>query len=187
MTTEIDTLATARYVHVDDLLKASPDLGPWRPRIGLAPKLSDAEPVTLAVMPALLGFTSERRRLRCAQAELAGLSPCLPGRSGDGKRRRKASALVTRMIRMLGADTSLWSDDVWVADCTPVECGRSRETVKRSDLAGWTTYGYWPGRGWVGRPCCGGPTTRLPPPRTGHRARQRHYAEALPRSRGLCG
>jgi len=25
---------------------------------------------------------------------------------------------------------------------TPVECGRSRETVKRSDLAGWATYGY---------------------------------------------
>ncbi len=27
-------------------------------------------------------------------------------------------------------------------DSTPVECGRSRETVKRSDLAGWATYGY---------------------------------------------
>ena len=46
------------------------------------------------------------------------------------------------MIRILAADTSLWSDDVWVADSTPVECGRSRETVKRSDLAGWAQYGY---------------------------------------------
>ncbi|MFG2776093.1 transposase [Streptomyces sp. NPDC048350] len=27
-------------------------------------------------------------------------------------------------------------------DSTPVECGRSRETVKRSDLAGWAQYGY---------------------------------------------
>ncbi|MFB9576209.1 IS982 family transposase, partial [Streptomyces yanii] len=34
------------------------------------------------------------------------------------------------------------SDDVWVVDSTPVECGRSRETVKRSDLAGWAEYGY---------------------------------------------
>jgi len=33
-------------------------------------------------------------------------------------------------------------DDVWVVDSTPVECARSRETVKRSDLAGWTEYGY---------------------------------------------
>jgi hypothetical protein len=39
-------------------------------------------------------------------------------------------------------DTSLWSDDVWVVDSTPVECGRSRETAKRSALAGWAQYGY---------------------------------------------
>jgi hypothetical protein len=31
---------------------------------------------------------------------------------------------------------------VWVVDSTPVECGRSRETAKRSDLAGWAQYGY---------------------------------------------
>jgi hypothetical protein len=43
---------------------------------------------------------------------------------------------------MLAADTSLWTDDVWVADSTPVECGRSRETAKRSDLAGWAEYGH---------------------------------------------
>jgi hypothetical protein len=43
---------------------------------------------------------------------------------------------------MLAADTSLWTDDVWVADSTPVECGRSRETTRRSELAGWAEYGY---------------------------------------------
>lgn len=31
---------------------------------------------------------------------------------------------------------------MWVADSTPVECGRSRETAKRSELAGWAEYGY---------------------------------------------
>jgi hypothetical protein len=54
---DLDTLATALYVTVDDLLKAAPHLAPWRPRVGIAPKLSDAELVTLAVMQALLGFT----------------------------------------------------------------------------------------------------------------------------------
>ncbi|WP_443032098.1 hypothetical protein [Streptomyces sp. CA-210063] len=29
---------------------------------------------------------------------------------------------------------------VWIVDSTPVECGRSRETVKRSELAGWAEY-----------------------------------------------
>jgi hypothetical protein len=43
---------------------------------------------------------------------------------------------------VLATDTTLWSDDVWVVDSTPVECGRSRETTKRSDLAGWAEYGY---------------------------------------------
>lgn len=36
----------------------------------------------------------------------------------------------------------MWTDDVWVVDSTPVECGRSRETARRSDLAGWAEYGY---------------------------------------------
>lgn len=31
---------------------------------------------------------------------------------------------------------------MWVADSTPVECGRSKETVHRSELAGWAEYGY---------------------------------------------
>ncbi len=43
---------------------------------------------------------------------------------------------------MLARDTTLWTDDVWVIDSTPVECARSRETVRRSELAGWTEYGY---------------------------------------------
>jgi hypothetical protein len=39
-------------------------------------------------------------------------------------------------------DTSITADDVWIVDSTPVECARSRETVKRSELAGWAEYGY---------------------------------------------
>jgi hypothetical protein len=46
------------------------------------------------------------------------------------------------LIRLLAADTSLRADDVWVADSTPAECGRSRDTAHRSDLAGWAQYGY---------------------------------------------
>jgi hypothetical protein len=61
---DLDTLATALYVRTDDLLKESPQLAPYRPEIGIGPKLSDAELVTLAVMQALLGFTSEARWLR---------------------------------------------------------------------------------------------------------------------------
>ena len=142
MTTDIDTLATALYVKTDDLLKASPYLARWRPAAGIAPKLSDAELVTLAVMQALLGFTSESRWLRHARARLGHLFPYLPLQPGYNKRLRASAALITVVIRVLAADTSLWADDVWVVDSTPVECGRSWETARRSDLAGWAQYGY---------------------------------------------
>ncbi|MEU9044432.1 MULTISPECIES: IS982 family transposase [unclassified Kitasatospora] len=142
MTTDLETLATALYAKIDDTLKASPELAPARPAIGFVPTLSDAELVTLAVMSALLGFTSERRWLRHANANLRHLFPRLLHQSGYNRRLRAASSLVQHMIRILAADTTLWSDDVWIVDSTPVECGRSRETVKRSDLAGWAEYGY---------------------------------------------
>ncbi|GAA3629373.1 IS982 family transposase [Nonomuraea rosea] len=142
MTKELDTLATALYVRIDDVLKAQPQLAPWRPKVGIAPRLSDAELVTLAVLSALLGFTSERRWLRYVRAELGVMFPYLPGQPGYNRRLRNACELVRHMIRILAADTSLWSDDVWVADSTPIECGRSRETTRRSALAGWAEYGY---------------------------------------------
>jgi Transposase DDE domain len=142
VTNDIDTLATALYVRTDDLLRQYPDLAPWRPKVGLQPRLTDAELVTLAVMQALLGYTSESRWVRYAHAHLGHLFHYLPGQPGYNRRLRAAAALITTLIRLLAADTSLWSDDVWVADSTPVECGRSRDTARRSDLAGWAEYGY---------------------------------------------
>lgn len=140
--TNLDTLATALYARIDDELKASPWLLPRRPKVGIGPRLSDAELLTLAVMSALLGYTSERRWLRRVDRDFRGLFPYVPGQSGYGKRLRAAISLLTSMIRVLAQDTSLWSDDVWLVDSTPVGCGCSRETAKRSDLAGWAQYGY---------------------------------------------
>jgi len=130
------------YVKIDDMLRDWPDLAPVRPAAGTPLTLSDAELLTMAVMSALLGFTSERRWLRYAGKELAGMFPRTIGQSGWNKRVRKAFFLFIRVIRMLAMDTSLWSDDVWVVDSAPVQCGCSRETVKRSDAAGWAEYGY---------------------------------------------
>jgi hypothetical protein len=142
VTNNLDTLATALYVKTDDLLKEAPDLAPWRPKVGITPKLTDAELVTLAVMQALLGFTSESRWIRHAHRHLGHLFHYLPGQSGYNKRLRRTAALITTVIRMLAVDTTLWTDDVWVVDSTPVECGRSKDTVRRSELAGWAEYGY---------------------------------------------
>ena len=104
--------------------------------------VSDAELLAMAVMSAVLGFRSERRWLRYASRHLAGLFSRQIGQSGYNKRLRKMIFLLMTVIRRLGMDTSLWTDDVWIVDSTPVQCGCSRETVTRSDLAGWAQYGY---------------------------------------------
>jgi hypothetical protein len=139
---DLHTLATALYVKTDDLLRSAPERAPWRPAIGFSPQISDAELVTLAVMQALLGFTSEARWLRFATAHLHHLFPYLPQQSGYNKRLRTLAATISWLIGMLARDTSLWTDDVWVIDSTPVECARSREATRRSELAGWAEYGY---------------------------------------------
>ena len=142
MDADLDTLATALYVRVDDLLNSHPERVPARPRVGIEPRISDAELVTLSVMSALLGHTSEARWLRYARVHLRTMFPYLPQQPGYNKRLRNLTATIGWLITRLGRDTSLWSDDVWLADSTPVECGRSRETTRRSDLAGFAEYGY---------------------------------------------
>jgi len=102
VTNDVDTLATALYVRTDDLLKQYPDLAPWRPQIGLQPRLTDAELVTLAVMQALLGYASEARWIRHAHAHLGHLFRYLPGQPGYNRRLRAAAGLITTLIRAAG-------------------------------------------------------------------------------------
>jgi hypothetical protein len=137
-----DTLATALYVKIDDELKSSPQLNRRRPTVGITPKISDAELITLSVLQALLGYHKEARWIRHARKNLTHLFPYIPKQPGYNKRLRTLGAHITHVIRALALDTDLWRHPVRIADSTPVECGRSRDTVKRSDLAGWASYGY---------------------------------------------
>ena len=96
----------------------------------MAPRISDAELVTLAVMQALLGYTSEARWLRYDRAHLLSMFPRLPKQPGYNKRLRKLADTMAWLARVLGAQTDIADDGVWV------ECARSDETVQRSELAG---------------------------------------------------
>ena len=86
MDADLDTFVTALYVTIDDALRLRPELRQWRPRVGLAPRLSDAELCTLAVLQALLGFTAETRFLRRPGA------PCGPGSPTSRTSRATTSA-----------------------------------------------------------------------------------------------
>jgi Transposase DDE domain len=139
---DLETLATALYVKIDDELKARPELGKLRPASGFTPRLSDAELICMAVMAALLNIRSERRWVRWMGKHLRHLFPYQLTQPAYNKRLRDALPLVKHFIRALALDTDFWFDNHWLLDSTPVECGRSRPTVKRSDVAGWASYGY---------------------------------------------
>ncbi|WP_239070039.1 MULTISPECIES: hypothetical protein [unclassified Streptomyces] len=75
---------------------------------GIPPRLTDAELVTLAVMQAMLGCTSERRWIRHAQAHLRHLFPYLPGESGYNRRQRKATDLIDQVNRLVATGADCW-------------------------------------------------------------------------------
>lgn len=142
MENDLNTLATALYVTCDDYLNTHPELLPARPASGYQPRISDCELIVLAVMETLLRYTSERHFLRYAHTHLTGMFPHIPQQSGYNKRQRALTGVIQHLMVHLATSTGLLNDDVWIVDSTPVECGRSRETVKRSDLAGTAEYGY---------------------------------------------
>jgi integrase len=88
----------------------------------------------------LLGFGSERRWLRFAGQRLGHLFPYLPTASAYNRRLRRAGPLVALAIQDIAAHTPSWCDQLRLVDSTPVPCASSRETVKRSALAGHAGY-----------------------------------------------
>jgi hypothetical protein len=131
----LDDLVTALYVTVDDLLE--PRRGPGHP-----PKLSDAELICLAVAQVLLGYDSERRWLRAVAGRLGHLFPYVCGQAAYNRRLRRAGPLVAQILHALVVGSPSWCDQWRLLDATPVPCGTSRQTVNRSELAGWAGYGY---------------------------------------------
>ena len=78
--------------------------------MGIAPKLTDAELITVAVMQALLGYHKEARWIRYAHENLIHLFPYLPKQPGYNKRLRTVTAQMAHFIRLLVLDTTLWLD-----------------------------------------------------------------------------
>ena len=135
MRADLDTLLTAIYVLVDDFLPERS--GPGRP-----PKISDAELITLAVAQVFMGLPNDRQFLALAAYRLGHLFSYLPKQPGYNKRLRKLCPEISRAINYLAFNSPGFCDGLWLLDSTPVPCGASRETVRRSEFAGIAAYGY---------------------------------------------
>lgn len=135
MSADLDALLISLYVLVDDLL-------PARRRFGRPPRISDSELICLAVAQVLLDCPNETRFLRLARQRLGHLFPYIPGQSGFNKRLRGLAPQLIEAITLLARLSPSFCDRLRLLDSTPVPCAASRETVRRSALAGIGGYGY---------------------------------------------
>jgi hypothetical protein len=131
----LDALITGLYVSIDDFL------GPRHQRAGRPPKLTDAELITLAVAQVLLGMPNDRQFLALARWRLGHLFPRLIDQSGYNRRLRALAPEIGRCISYLAWLSPSFHDRLVLLDSTPVPCGQSRETVRRSEFAGHAGYG----------------------------------------------
>jgi hypothetical protein len=134
MDADLDLLLTTVFVTADDLL-------PERQN-NAARRVTDAEVVALCVAQAIMGIPSDRRFLAVADKRLAHLFPELPKQPGYFKRRRRLADTLEWLMGMFASQSPGFYDDLLLIDSTPIECARSRETVKRSALADAADYGY---------------------------------------------
>jgi Transposase DDE domain len=134
MRADLDTLCTVVYCTADDLL-------PERKR-NARRETTDAEIVTLAVAQVLMGIPSDRRFLRAARRQIGHLFPHLPTQDAYHKRRARLSEAIEWLFGVFCSKSPGAGDDLLLLDSTPVECGRSVETVRRSALAEISGYGY---------------------------------------------
>lgn len=137
MPTDLDDLLTALYVFADDFLPGRP-----RSRPGRKPRITDAELICLAVAQVLLDCPKERRFIRFARRRLGHLFGYIPGQSGYNKRVRALAPQICALLGALARLSPSWCDGLRLVDATPVPCGQSLATVKRSEFAGQAAYGW---------------------------------------------
>jgi hypothetical protein len=140
MDADLDTLLIALYVELTDRIIPCWPKRPDSP--GAPPAVTDAEVVCLAVAQAHLGFVKERQWLRAAPHLVGHLFPRLLSQAEYNKRVRRLSGLMDAAARWLAGHCPSAYDTIRLLDGTKIICGMSRETVKRSNLAGWCGYGY---------------------------------------------
>jgi Transposase DDE domain len=133
---DLDALLISLYVLVDDLLPAR------RRHLGRPVRISDNELICLAIAQVLLDCPTERRFLRLARQRLGHLFPYIPGQSGFNKRLRQLTPQLVEAINLLARLSPSFCDRLRLLDSTPLPCAASRETVRRSQLAGYAGYGY---------------------------------------------
>jgi hypothetical protein len=187
----LDTLLIALYVELTDRIISARGLARRGP--GGRPEVTGAELVCLAVGQVLLRSDDERHWLRTAPGLIGHLFPRLLRQSEYNARLKAAAPLMEAALRWLAGATPAAAELLRLMDATPVPCGTSAVTARRSDLYGWAGYGYCPSHSrwyWGAKlliMCtCDGTVTGFGlanPKLFGERQQTRHMLERQPASR----
>ena len=134
MLADLELLLIAVFCTADDLL----------PRRAKNAKrmVTDAEVVTLCVAQSIMGLPEDPRFLAVAATRLSHLFPRLPEQSGYWRRRNGLADTIEALIAEFAHMSPGFEDDLVLVDSTPVECARSVQTTRRSQLADAADYGY---------------------------------------------
>ena len=139
---DLDTLLIALYVELTDRIIPVWGFGRFGP--GQRPEVTDAELVCLAAAQVLLRYDDERHWLRAAPKHVGHLFPRLLRQSEYNARLKTAAPLMEATLRWLAGHTPGSAELLRLMDATPVPCGHSVITARRSGLYGWAGYGYCP-------------------------------------------
>jgi hypothetical protein len=134
MIADLDLLLIAVFCTADDLLPESAK--------NARRSVTDAEVVTLAVAQEMLGIDHDAEFLALARPILGHLFRRLPQQPGYWKRRQRLSDTIEWLCGVFAAESPGYRDNLVLLDSTPVECGRSVETTRRSPMADACGYGY---------------------------------------------
>jgi DDE family transposase len=141
MLADLDLLLTMVFYTADNLLPAG--------TANARRSLTDSEVVTLLVAQAIMGIPSDRRFVKVARQRLVHLFPGLIGQSGLHKRRARLADALEQVMAALARECPGFWDELVLLDSTPIECARSRETVRRGGasrlddpITNAASYGY---------------------------------------------
>lgn len=139
MRADLDTLVIALYCAACALFPSE-----RTPRRGRPELISDNELLALMVAQMLLQSPSDRVFLRRARRRLGHLFPYLPSQPRYNERCRRLAPKLVLLWKALAAETDGAADELRLLDTTPLPCGQSVETTRRSQLAPWAGFGYCP-------------------------------------------
>lgn len=135
------TVLTTILTVTDDAMKASPAIQAALRRPGPAPKMPDAEIVTVALYQELIGESREDHFFRLHVPRLLTFFPSMPERSRYNRRKRDLWSVILAVRMSLLIALGACEADTAAIDSAPTPCVGYKRSKLATDFAGSSHYG----------------------------------------------